>query len=337
MIQAIGGRCAWKADEMRRDTDWVLPLDDGERTELREAVARVRSRFAGIEFGKADFPLKRMAERMAHVRREVEEGRGVVLMRGLPVDEWDTTSVDQAYWGLGLHLGTALAQTPRGDLLVRVEDIADKNPLARGYRTTEFLPFHNDQGDVVGLLCVRASKSGGASCIASAAAMHDEILRTRPDLLEVLYGEWFYDVRGEEPPGRKPYYMEPRFSQVNGRLFTQHGRRYVESAQRFPEVPRLTPQQVEAMDLMDALCKSEEFRLDMDFRPGDIQFLNNRVVLHSRTDFVDHDDPARKRLLLRLWLRTPGYAELPAYFKPRFEDMDHWLRHPVTTPAAEPA
>ena len=83
------------------------------------------------------------------------------------------------------------------------------------------------------------------------------------------------------------------------------------------------------MTLVDTLCGSDTYRLDMDFRPGDIQFLNNRVVLHSRTDFVDHDEATRRRLLLRLWLRTPGYDELPAYFKPRFEDMDHWLNHPA--------
>lgn len=80
---------------------------------------------------------------------------------------------------------------------------------------------------------------------------------------------------------------------------------------------------------VDELCASETFRLDMDFRRGDIQFLNNRVVLHSRTDFEDYDDPELKRLLMRLWLRTPGYRTLPGYFDERFRDMDHWLHHPL--------
>jgi hypothetical protein len=91
------------------------------------------------------------------------------------------------------------------------------------------------------------------------------------------------------------------------------------------------------MKLVDTLCASDAYRLDMDFRPGDIQFLNNRVVLHSRTDFVDHEEPDRKRLLLRLWLRTPGYPVLPDYFRPRFEDMDFWLRHPLPQPATQQA
>src|SRR6185436_3669887 len=170
---------------------------------------------------------------------------------------------------------------------------------ARGYHTTRRLPFHNDQGDVVGLLCYRTAKAGGLSCIASAAAIHNEILATRPDLLATLYEPYYSDVRGEEPPGRKPYYAEPRFAMHHGRLFCQHGPTYIDSAQRFPEVPRLTPQHVEAMELVDKIANTERFRLDMDFAEGDIQFLNNHVVLHSRTDFEDFPEPDRKRRLLR--------------------------------------
>ena len=42
----------------------------------------------------------------------------------------------------------------------------------------------------------------------------------------------------------------------------------------------------------------------MDLEPGDIQLLNNSVVLHARTDFVDYEEPERRRHLLRLWLNV---------------------------------
>lgn len=331
-IPAVTGPAVWTAAQMRASQRWIYELSDADRDALRAALAHAQRAGAQIPFGKEHFPLVGFGQRLQALREEVENGSGVMLMRGLPIDEWSIDEVRQVYWGLGAHLGTALAQTPRADLLVDVTDKGGdqyKDPTARGFHTARALPFHNDQADVVGLLCVRRSKSGGLSCIASAAAVHNEILRTRPDLLALLYEPWYCDARGEQPAGRPPYYVEPRFSQLGGRLFTQHGRTYIDSAQRFPEVPRLTPAQLEALALMDTLCGSDTFRLDMDFRPGDIQLLNNRVVLHSRTDFVDFEEPARRRLLLRLWLRTPGYAELPAYFGPRFEDMDHWLRHPL--------
>lgn len=334
-IEAVSGPSVWTAQEMRSSTRWIHEMSDSDRAALRQALAAVRGAGTDLHFGRPEFPLGGFGACLDRIREEVEGGTGVMLLRGLPIAEWDLETTKRAYWGIGSYLGTPLAQNPRAALLVEVADKGGdqyKDPTARGYHTALGLPFHNDQADVVGLLCVRPSKSGGLSCIASAAAVHNEILRRRRDLLQLLYGPWYSDARGEQPHGRKPYYVEPRYSQFEGRLFTQHGRTYIHSAQRFAEVPRLTDAQVEAMALLDSLCASDEFRLDMDFRPGDIQFLNNRVVLHSRTDFVDHDDPARTRLLLRLWLRTPGYVELPGYFAPRFEDMDHWLHHPM--PAA---
>ncbi len=332
-ISAVKSEAAWTAAEMRASTRWIHELSADEKAEIAQALDAVRKKNLRIPFAAADFPLESMARRLALVRKEVEDGSGVMLIRGLPVDDYGLEGTRLVYWGIGAHLGTALAQNPRGDLLAEVRNAGGNqytDPKARGYHTANRLPFHNDQSDMVGLLCYRRAKSGGLSFIASAAAVHNQILADRPDLLRVLYQPYYCDVRGEEPPGRRPYYIEPRFSVHKGRLFTQHGRTYIDSAQRFPEVPRLTAEQDEAMKLVDSLCGSDRFRLDMDFRRGDIQFLNNRVVLHSRTDFEDYEDPDLKRLLLRLWLRTPGYAELPAYFAPRFEDMEHWLRHPVT-------
>ena len=326
------GDSVWTAAEMRATKRWVYEVSAGDIAELDRALEHVRQKSLTTPFTKEQFPLGDFASTLLALRREMEDGTGVVLMRGIPVEKYGLEGSRLVYWGIGAHLGKALAQTQRAELLVDVRDTGGdqyKDPTVRGFHTTRRLPFHNDQGDVVGLLCLHGAKSGGLSCIASATAIHNEILATRPDLLSVLYQPYYSDIRGEEPPGRKPYYAEPRFCMWHGRLFCQHGRTYIDSAQRFPEVPRLTPEMVEAMELVDTLANSDRFRLDMDFRPGDIQFLNNRVVLHSRTDFEDYPEPERKRHLLRLWLRTPGYDSLPPFFQPRFEDMEHWLRHPL--------
>ena len=326
------GDAAWTAAEMRASQRWIYDVTPADVAALDRALEQVRAKRLTIPFSQEQFPLGDFAETLVALRREMEDGTGVVFMRGIPVEKYGVDGSYLVYWGIGAHIGVALAQTPRADLLIDVRNTGGdqyKDPTVRGYHTGRRLPFHNDQGDVVGLLCLQRAKSGGLSCIASAAAVHNEILATRPDLLAVLYQPYYSDIRGEEPPGRKPYYAEPRFSMWHGRLFCQHGRTYIDSAQRFPEVPRLTPRMVEAMELIDTLANCDHFRLDMDFRPGDIQFLNNRVVLHSRTDFEDFEDPAHKRHLLRLWLRTPGYTTLPPYFQPRFEDMEHWLRHPL--------
>lgn len=329
---------AWRAKDMRASRRWIYELRAADLEEIDRAYAHLRAAKIAIPFGAKDFPLGALAGRLAVLREEIESGTGVMLIRGLDVDRYGLEGTRLVYWGLGAHLGTALAQNPAAALLVDVRDEGGdpyKEVKARGYHTSQYLPFHNDQGDVVGLLCFRTAKSGGLSCICSSAAIHNEILLKRPELADVLYGPFYADVRGEEPPGRPPYYKEPRYALFEGRFYAQHGPTYVKSAQRFPEVPRLSEAQLAAMELIDRLAASDEFRLDMDFRPGDIQFLNNHLVLHSRTGFEDYDEPDRKRHLLRLWLRTPGYASVPPFFRARFEDMDYWMRNP-TRKAAQP-
>ncbi|MGI4814294.1 MAG: TauD/TfdA family dioxygenase [Janthinobacterium lividum] len=332
-IQPIPAPNAWRVADMLATSRWKIHLTQEDLGAIDRALAFVKQHGLRIPFGPEAFPLGDFAARMASIRSELETGTGVMLMRGLEVARYGLDDARLIYWGLGAHLGPALAQTPKGDLLIDVRNEGGdpyRDPTKRGYYTTQYLPFHNDQGDVVGLMCVRPAKSGGLSCICSAAAIHNEILRSRPDLLEVLYGPFYADIRGEQPPGRAPFYMEPRYAQFDGRFYAQHGPTYIRSAQRFPEVPRLTHEQNEAMDLIDMLAASDEFRLDMDFRPGDIQFLNNHLVLHSRTGFEDFDSAEARRHLLRLWVCTPGYSKIPPFFQTRFDDMKFWLEHPVS-------
>jgi hypothetical protein len=60
----------------------------------------------------------------------------------------------------------------------------------------------------------------------------------------------------------------------------------------------------------------------MYLEPGDLQLINSHVTLHSRTDFRDHEDPAKKRLLFRLWLATPDGDRLPESWRPVFKTVE---------------
>jgi hypothetical protein len=153
-------------------------------------------------------------------------------------------------------------------------------------------------------------------------------MKTRPDLAKLFYEPFYLDRRGEEAPGDTPYYLTPTFNSYKGKLFIRYNRTYIESAQRFAGVPRLTPARIEALDLFDALCRDETLRYDMSLEPGDIQLVNNYVVLHSRTQYEDYPDPDKKRHLLRLWLFTPGLADVPEALKMRYRDMEAWQANP---------
>lgn len=324
----------WKGSRLRSCNDWIIRLEDHDVFELETALRGVKAAKIGIPAAsRHDFKLPRLSAKLGTIRRELEDGRGFVLLRGLPVKRYSKADAALIYWGIGDHLGAAFAQNAQGDMLGHVRDLGadwQTDVKARGYQTRMHLPFHNDSTDVVGLLCLNGARTGGKSRIVSSAAIHNEFRTRRPDLWSVMHEPFSVDRRGEESPGQKPYYVTPCFNEHQGRLFVRYNRTYIESAQRFPEVPRLTAAQIEALDMMDSLCNDSEFYLDMAFEPGDMQFLCNYVVLHSRTDYEDWPQPERKRHLLRLWLRTQGFESLPPPFADRNEDMIAWQRNPRT-------
>ena len=322
-FQPITAPCAWTGPEMARRTDWVHDFTPVEIAEIEAAVASVKARRLSIlDIAQADFPLPTLAPALARIRDDLVDGCGVSLMRGLPVDSWTREEAALAYWGLGAHLGDAVSQNPQGHMLGHVKDIGgDFHSLTAraGYQSHARLPFHTDVGaDLVGLFCLHPSKSGGESSVTSAAAVHNAMLERRPDLLRVLAAPIHRDRRGEYMEGKAPTYAAPVFCYHAGYMTVTFVRRFVESAPRHPGVPPVTPALVEAMDLLEQLAESDDLRLDMDFRAGDIQWINNLTTFHSRTEYEDWPEPERKRHLLRLWLNLPNGWPLPPSYYERF-------------------
>lgn len=318
----IDARSAWRGPELAKRDDWIYHLDHEHILELERAIGRVRARNIRIaDVRRDDFPLPTLSPILACLREQVVDGYGVSMLRGLPVDRWSREDTAIAYWGIGTHIGEAVTQNANGHVLGHVKDVGvDVNDVNnRGHRSRAELSFHNDiGGEIVTLLCLRPARSGGLSSIASGAAIYNEMMKRRPDLLAELTRPMYFDRRGEVPEGCKPYYALPVFSRHQGRLIVCFVRRFVESAQRFPELPRLSRSQMEALDMVSELAARPEFRLDITFDPGDIQFVNNLTTMHSRTGYEDYPEPERKRHLLRLWLAVPGGWPLPEAFYERY-------------------
>lgn len=325
-------RSAWLATDMRATDDWILHLSDDDNEELARAVAKARRERIGIPaLDPAHFTLPRLGPRLDALLDELIDGRGFALVRGLDLGRLGVEDAALAFWGLGAHLGAGRAQNAQGDLLGHVTDLGldyCRDATVRGYQTRQVLPFHNDSLDLVALLCLRQARSGGRSRIVSSTAIHDTLLATRPDLVRVGYRPFYQDRRGEAAEGTLPYLAGPLFARAGGRLFCRYNRTYYESAQRFPEVPRLSTPQIELMDAIDALCNDPVHCLEMDLLPGDMQFLCNYTTLHSRTAYEDWPQLDRRRYLLRLWLDTGRYAELPDAIAERHRDMLRWQADP---------
>jgi alpha-ketoglutarate-dependent taurine dioxygenase len=183
-------------------------------------------------------------------------------------------------------------------------------------------PYHSDGSDLVGLLCLQRPKEGGLSTVCNAVAIHNELVRTEPELAAELYEPQPYDFRGEQPPGGQGWYTMPIFTRWNNRLFVRYIRPYILASQRHSDAPCITDKAERAMQRLDEMTQDPEYSIFMDFEPGDMQFINNYHVLHGRTAYVDDRASGRIRHLKRLWLETEALEDRPPYFQNR--GREHW-------------
>jgi hypothetical protein len=312
----IDGPAAWTGSEIQNDASWIRRFDAAQVEEIHAALAQAKKAGARIPFGPERFPLPRVAAYLDGILDEVENGRGFVLLRGIPRERYTDEECELLYWGLTSHLGTPVSQNARGHLLGHVRDEGREigDPNARAYQTSGRMDFHTDMLpiDLLGLFCMRTARSGGESKIVSALTIHNVLRHERPDLLEALYGEFHLDWRGEEPQGEQPWFTLPMFSERDGRVTTRIvSLPYYESAARFGDRYRPTALQREALEAVQEIANRPELVLSMDFQEGDIQLLNNHIMLHARTAYVDYDEPERKRHLLRMWIAVADARRRP--------------------------
>lgn len=308
---------AWQGSRWESDQSWIYTLNAAAVGELRRALRAARD--AGRELFQIEpqyFPLPTFNEIRDHILADLEGGRGFALIRGLPVEDQSSDAAAMLFWGLGVHLGTPEPQDAAGNLIHHVRDTGRdlSQDDVRKYQTNQDIPFHNDGSDVFLLLCLRNAKSGGRSRLISSTAVFNEIVHRRPDLTEVLQQPFDFDARGQQLDGEPRAQRVPIYNYHEGHLSTVHKRFYIDLAQRFPEVPPLTAEQTEALDLFDEIAAEPGMCFEFDMQPGDILAASNYDILHCRTAFEDHEEPARRRHMMRLWVTIPNGRPLPPVF-----------------------
>ena len=320
----VTGPSAWIGAELaKRPGEWTYQLSPTHLAEIAAATARVLGRdIAGIT--RDDFPLPTLGPELDRLRADVLNGRGFVLIRGLPVEGRSVEESAAAYWGIGTYFGNARSQNAKGHVLGHVRDLglSSKDPNVRIYQTTERQNFHTDSCDIVSLLCLKTAKAGGLSSLTSSMSVYNVMAEKRPDLAWRLFQPMPTDRRGEVPEGKLPWFYTPIYNDYKGLLSAIYAPHYVRSSQRFADAPRLTEEDLAALDRFDALAEDASLRLDMEFRPGDMQFVHNHTILHDRTAFEDWPEPERKRHLLRLWLAAPDARPLPPAYAERYGSVE---------------
>jgi len=316
---------AWCADAIERDRSWVFPLDDGARTRLAENVVAVFDPERPLlDYRRDDFDLDPAMDTIARAAREAHFGRGLALVKGLPRDALGAEQFKVMNWAIGLHLGVARPQGKMSQYMseVRAAGMNYRSAAGRGYNSNAALDFHTDGCDLVTLSCYNKAKSGGQSIVSSSVSAWNRLVSERPDLAEVARQDFFFGRNTEEAPDEGPYYRQPLYDEADGRLFGKWNRNRVRTAQALPGVPGLSDAQKQCGDLLDDILRRPDVMFTMWLEPGDLQLMNNHVMLHSRTTFEDHDDPERKRLLFRLWLAPPDSVRLPQSWQDFFRSIE---------------
>lgn len=312
----------WYGSEMAMATEsWQVALPDDVREELLGiAVGLLPDRVAADPFQRQPEMSARTRSLIAELRSRLAGPPGFVLLTGFPVRE-SPELVQAAYWVLGLLVGRPVRQNLDGELICRVENAGRdaSKPTMQGYRQPIALDYHMDRcTDLIGLLCVRAARSGGLSYLVSCGKIHNIMLAEHPDLLSVLYQPFPFSLppfRDKEGNREAAWCDIPVFSRAGEGFASYYTRQYVTETQRRPGVPRLTEEQEAALDAVDEIIARPGVPLQMELRPGDVQLINNLHILHARSAYTD-DAPDgsrdRGRLLLRLHLAFEGSPALPA-------------------------
>ncbi len=320
VLQPVSDKAVWTGSDLCSGEGWRYVFEATEINDLKEMAASIRPLLGNdpnqlMSLPKAHFNLGTFASRLQQIYIGIKEGTGIALVKGLPVNDLELIDVATIYWGIGLHLGQATPNNPEGDMFGHITDLGktQKDANSRGYQTREAMDYHCDQSDIVGLLCIRTAQSGGLSKVASSIAMFNELLRSHPEHAQALTKPLYWSKMGEFAKGDKPYYQSPVFNFLDGKLCVSFGPAHIEKGHKLPDTPPLNEQQREAIRMAEQIA--DQNRFDMELEPGDMQFLNNYVALHTRSAYVDHANPELRRLLWRLWLMNPDLRPRTNYTK----------------------
>ncbi len=300
------------SDLAKTPDDYILELDARVRAELGALL----DAFERGDDNRENDVHAVLADATARAMSSLTSGRGLILIRGIPVQGHSRDTVARLYETWGRALGNPQPQNLEGELLTDIRDTgADPDdPDVRLYKTRAEQDFHTDGADVIGLMCLSGAKSGGESRIVSSVRVYRALRERRPDLAPLLFEPWWFAIPGARARALPEAMPRPIATFDGAKLETFFIGWYIRNAQLFDSVPKLTDAQRELLEVYEGIANDPSLYLDMHFRPGDVQWLRNAFVLHKRTAYEDFPEPERKRHLLRLWLSAPGIDDSMPHF-----------------------
>ncbi|KTD21418.1 trimethyllysine dioxygenase [Legionella lansingensis] len=307
----INNPLKWHSKDITNGSSHLRDLSNREKDIILQALVLLENE--NLSWDNSDIKNLLLTELQAlydEIMHALIHIRGFITLTGLPSseDKYSPEVIKKFFLAFCSPLGIPLKQNKNQDLIFDVKSIEGmtldtKN--SRGPYVKEALPMHTDAGAILGMYCFASADVGGHTLLSSSRTVHDEIKKIRPDLLDVLYQGFYADRRGNELEGSLPYDLSPVFAMYGNQLRCQYHQPFYNDAQKkFPDIPRYTPQQSEALELFDKVSLQKDIAFETKLEPGNIIFINNEEILHGRTTF-DHPENQSLRYLLRIWLNTP--------------------------------
>lgn len=313
LTETVTGPQAWTRDTLS-PADWTVALPGDACDELRQVLREIRrSPLPVMALDPKDYALDACRRVMNRVREVTARGPMFAVLDRLPMAEMTRDEAVSLYWLLAGLLARPVAQKLNGQMFFDVRDTGAKLKPGSGIRPTVTnldLRFHNDNSyndtppDYVCLLCQQTAKQGGVSQVVSIHTVHNALLARHADILPRLYQPFWYDRHAEHEPGEPTTFAAPIF-EYGDTLKARLALSEIYAGYKLRD-ERLDNETEAALGAIKAVFERPELRVELDFQPGQIQFVNNRATGHARTEFVDHPEPERKRHLVRLWLRDGG-------------------------------
>lgn len=321
----LSSPAAWRTDDLERNQSWIFELDEKARRDLLGALTKTQdSDRSLLDYRREDFDLGSAWRAIEAALNQVKHGRGVALIRGFPREGLDEKQYELLTWAIGLHAGVPRPQGKETQYISAVRNLGTvyRTGTGRGYSSDAELDFHTDTSDIVFLSCYNKAVSGGMTIVTSSLAGYQVMAAEHPELLEWLHRPVAFSRQGEAAPDEGPFVVQPIFDEADEKAFSRWNWNRVNSAQKLPGVPQLAPQHREALDRFDEIVRRPDLAYSMWLQPGEVQIVNSHLTFHSRTEFVDHEDPAQKRLLFRLWLAPPDSERLPQSWRDLYRSVE---------------
>ncbi len=308
------GKQAWVKANLQ-EHDWLYTLDDECRRELSLVIEDLRASPLPLLLLTPDmFELAACRALAAGVRGALKEGVSFAVVDRIPLDGITLEEAQALYWLFSLMIARPVAQKLDGTMVYDVHDTGMQALPGSGVRpdkTNVDLTFHNDNAynrtmpEIVGLFCLRQAQAGGLSRAISFQTAHNCLLSDYPDLLPRFYQPFHFDRQKEHFPNEDPIFSAPMF-EYDGRLRARLAPYQVKNGYAMMG-EAIDASTAAAIAALDEIFARDELIAEHYLQPGQIQYVNNREIGHSRTAFIDHAAPETRRYLVRLWLRDAGH------------------------------